>query len=1287
VDAGWRLGQGDLLDNRYRIEESLGAGGSGRVYAAFDEAAGADDPERVAVKIIGEADAARGDARAALELEFSLLARMSHPNLVAALRIGVADFAGTSGPSPAKTNVADFAGRSGGFHHTWPAKSNDKDLDRRCSYLVEELIEGPTLEQARPHLDVADYWIAAHQILEGLAHIHRRGWVHHDIKPANILLEPAGGDSGFPYVARIADLGVAALSGSDPEGRVSGTVPFLSPERLVGKLTDPRSDIWALGMTLLYCLTGALPINTNDVREAARLLRSQRLPGLRDLAPDAPAGLEVVIARMLARDGRTRYRDGAEALDALRAEMEREGLPLGDLAIESAARSPAFVGRDKVVAGVLETLGRGTQRRPRVARVRGAEGSGRSRLLREVALEVQLHGARAVAVPPGEGLIGWRGALARLGGELDAGVADPDTLVDRLVAAMSQQPAVLLIDDVDAAGPVTAHVLDRLAPALAGIAPGFLCGAVVTHLEPAAWQPAEPSWFVDVFLEPLGRVPLEILAVSVLGDSISGVARSALEKIAGGNPQRMLEAIRRGVDSGALHRVAGVWELSGTGLPAAEELGAELLAGIGADPFDLLVAITLLGPASEHVPLQLAREVADLSWDGFSSAAATLRNRDLIRVVVGAERPAGELALATPAVGRAAVACTGDEEIRRRHQRAWLALSRRDDASPAALARHALGAGLVDRALELTREAIAAALARGDYAAVLELTDTGGLRDRGDAAPAIDVARAEALVALSRPLEGGALASKILERDPGNAAAATAATRAALMAGDAHRAARGLDSLLAIAGVSPGERLELAALEVEVCRLNRSPREVAALADRRLAEIDAGPAGAEITAAELARARGRILFAAGTALVYGGTVDRGLELLHRAHALFSDIGDHAHVAHVEGSLAAAADLSGRDEDRKMHLARGLESAARAGSDSAAARLFNIRGLDHLWAGRTSLAVEALAEAERRGRRAGLYKVVSAVTGNLVVVYKRCGLYGRALSAARRSRRIKQPLGDASGMVVTLLNLGDLYCDIGDYRLASGAARRVAREARELGRLRFEIGGRATLAQARMKLGYLAEARAELEWIAANDGGLEHHAKIEVELARAMLDIAERNLVCADERLRDVAAEAERRDEPYFRAWAAYLRGVLLGDVGAEDLRTAVEIASACGARHHLWRARAQLGVVLSAAGELDLASAELARAREVLVEVLDDLPPRHRRTYISTPGRMSLIAAIRAQARFPEPPEVSLARSVAETTMVDVPRAVATLLDSDLAVVDGETVDLTIDPKRSSGRE
>lgn len=1234
MGAGWRLGQGDLLDNRYRIEESLGSGGSGRVYAAFDEAAGDGDPERVAIKIIGEADS---ESRAGLELEFGLLSRLDHPNLVGALGIGI------------------FEGRS---------------------YLVEELVEGPTLEEAREHLEPADYWIAAHQILEGLAHIHRRGWVHHDIKPANVLLEPANTNTRFDYVAKIADLGVAALSGSDPEGRVSGTVPFLSPERLVGKLTDPRSDIWALGMTLLYCLTGVLPVNTDSVREAARMLRAQRIPALRDLAPDAPAGLEAIIARMLARDGRTRFRDGGEALGALRSEMAREGIELTDLAIESVAQSPAFVGRDDALATVLETLGRGS-RRPRVARVRGPQGSGRSRLLREVALEVQLHGARAITVGHGQGLAPWRGALARLGGEVGGSVTDPDAVVDRLIEAMSRRPSVLLIDDVDAAGPVTAHVLDRLAPSLAAIAPGFLCGAVVTHLEPSGWRPTEPSWFVDVYLDPLDRPDLQALAISVLGDSIAGTAWTALEKIAGGSPSRLLEAIRRAVEAGALRRVAGVWELTGGELPAFAELGSELLAGLAADPFDLLVAVTVLGPAGEPVPLQLVREVADLSWEAFSAAVATLRNRDLIAV-----EDAGQLSLSIAAVGRAAVACTGDDEIRRRHQRAWLALSKRDDASPAALARHALGAGLVERAIELTREAAAAALARGDYASVLELTDPAALRDLE-----VRAARAQALVELSRPLEGGALAESVLDADPENAAAATAATRAALMAGDAHGATRGLESLRAIADAASGQRLEIAALEVEVARLNRPPGEVGELGDAQLAAVDR--LAGEVDAAELDRARGRILFAAGTGLVYGGHVPEGLERLDRARELFAAIGDHAHVAHVEGSLAAAADLSGRDEDRQTHLARGLESATLAGSDSAAARLLNIRGLDHLWRGRMADAIEALVEAERRGRRAGLYKVVSAVTGNLVVVYKRCGLYGQALAAARRSRRVKQPLGDASGMVVTLLNLGDLYCDLGDWRLACGAARRVARESARLGRLRFEIGGRATLAQARMRLGYLEEARAELDWIAENDRGLEHHAKLEIQLARAQLEIEARNLVDAAERLRDIAAEAERRDEPYFRAWASYLRGALLGDVGAEDLRTAIEVASSCACRHYLWQARAQLGVVLSAAGDSDKAGAELARAREVLVEILEDLPRRHRRTYISTPERMALVAAIRAQARFPEAVGVTPDQSVAETTMIDVPKAVATLLDSAVVIARPDepvasTTDLAID---SSGRE
>ncbi|EGX54450.1 putative serine/threonine protein kinase, partial [Streptomyces zinciresistens K42] len=231
-----------LIAGRYRLSESIGRGGMGEVWRAYDDMLA----RHVAVKLLLPQDT-DPTATSRFRLEAQTAARIDHPNVV-----GVRDF---------------------GEH------------DNRL-YLVMELIGGDSLAHVLTHSGAQPAERVARIAAEaaaGLEAAHRQGIVHRDIKPGNLLLDSDG-------TLKIADFGIARFM-DDPgaaltaTGQIVGTSLYLAPERALGQQAGPASDVYALGCVLYQLLTGRPPFQA----DSAVAILHQHL----DAAPVPPRELGV----------------------------------------------------------------------------------------------------------------------------------------------------------------------------------------------------------------------------------------------------------------------------------------------------------------------------------------------------------------------------------------------------------------------------------------------------------------------------------------------------------------------------------------------------------------------------------------------------------------------------------------------------------------------------------------------------------------------------------------------------------------------------------------------------------------------------------------------------------------------------------------------------------------------------------------------------------------------------------------------------------------------------------
>ena len=209
----------------------------------------------------------------------------------------------------------------------------DIDNDGNTHYMVMEYVEGKDLQAIAREcndnnvlLDVekaADY-IA--QAAEGLDHAHGAKLIHRDIKPANLLVDEN-------EVVKILDMGLALISNDERASltlehneNVLGTADYLAPEQAINSHNvDHRADIYSLGCTLYYLLTGHAPFNEGTLAQRIARHQTQMPPDIREDRPDCPASLIGICTKMIQKDADDRYQSAREAADALHEWLAERG--------------------------------------------------------------------------------------------------------------------------------------------------------------------------------------------------------------------------------------------------------------------------------------------------------------------------------------------------------------------------------------------------------------------------------------------------------------------------------------------------------------------------------------------------------------------------------------------------------------------------------------------------------------------------------------------------------------------------------------------------------------------------------------------------------------------------------------------------------------------------------------------------------------------------------------------------------------------------------------------------
>ncbi len=559
---------GDLVGGRYRVVGPLGRGGMGSVYRVVDETTG----EPLALKELRPDTSSRESERMRLRFrrEFHTMARLAHPHIV-----GVRDFG----------------------------------LDGTRPYYTMELLDGQDLRDLGP-VPVDRACRLLRDVASALAFLHTRRLIHRDLAARNVRSTASGR-------AKLIDFGILATTGASAD--VAGTPPSVAPETLRGAALDHKVDLFGLGALGYWLLTGRHAFPANALGELEALWKRAPEPASRHAA-GIPKALDDLLVSLLSIDPLGRPHSAAEVIDRLGAIAG-----LGTEHDETVARgylvTTTLVGRQRELSALRSTLEQTIQGFGAAVVVEGPSGMGKSHLLREVALEAQLAGARVATAGRDATARGAYGVVRALlgataprlagkeesgdegarGGAMDAQGSGEERVRAQieargaLLALAARGPLVLVIDDIQAADEASVAVLASLAHVARSHRLLIVAGRRTDEHEVA---PAA----VESFARAALRLRLDGLSPDETAELVRGLFGELsnaplladwIARVAQGSPLHSVEVARELVERGSMVYADGRWTLRDP--PRKSELPQGMAAAVSERVASLAPAANALG--------------------------------------------------------------------------------------------------------------------------------------------------------------------------------------------------------------------------------------------------------------------------------------------------------------------------------------------------------------------------------------------------------------------------------------------------------------------------------------------------------------------------------------------------------------------------------------------------------------------------------------------------------------------------------------------------------------------
>lgn len=341
-----------IIGRRYQLIEQLGSGGMGSVYRAYDRLSGQSVALKQVLTESDEAIASSGidgvDLRLSLANEFRMMASLRHPHVI---------------------SVLDY-----GFD------------DNHLPYYTMDLLDDAqsVLEAAATHTREGKINLLA-QILQALAYTHRRGIIHRDMKPTNVLVSQGS--------VKVLDFGLSIVRGQQESSVEStvGTLAYMAPEVLTGAPATEAADLYAVGIMAYEMFTGRHPFGEENV---VTLLKSVLYAPPDFTNTNLDARLILLLERALSKNPEDRFATAEEMLAALSDIIDGGTLTLETEEIrDSFLQAARLVGRDRELGQLSDAFEASLQGKGSAWLVGGESGVGKSRLLDEIATMAMVKGA------------------------------------------------------------------------------------------------------------------------------------------------------------------------------------------------------------------------------------------------------------------------------------------------------------------------------------------------------------------------------------------------------------------------------------------------------------------------------------------------------------------------------------------------------------------------------------------------------------------------------------------------------------------------------------------------------------------------------------------------------------------------------------------------------------------------------------------------------------------------------------------------------------------------------